>query len=224
MLRPPRTLWRLYLMDLLRLVALAAGVLVTVIAFAGAVKPISDGVLDAADAVKYILLAIPPMLAYALPFAGGFASTLVYHRMATDLEATAAYASGVSHRSLLAPALGLALTCAACLVALNEQVIPRFLERMQRLVTTDVGRLIAQRVERGEGVAFKGVMLHADHVQRVAPRAGHGACSTSCSSPVSPRSFTRTTSPTEKSPPSAPRSGSSREKAPPKSRALPASS
>lgn len=174
MLRPPRTLWRLYLMDLLRLVSLTAGVLVTVIAFAGAVKPISDGVLDAADAVKYILLAIPPMLAYALPFAGGFASTLVYHRMATDLEATAAYASGVSHRSLLAPALGLALACAGCLVALNEQVIPRFLERMQRLVTTDVGRLIAQRVERGEGVAFKGVMLHADQVQRVAPAPGTG--------------------------------------------------
>jgi len=174
MLRPPWTLWRHYTGDLLRLVGLTAGVLVTVIAFAGAIKPISDGILSAADAVKYILLAVPPMMAYALPFAGGFASTLVYHRVSTDLEATAAYASGVSHRSLLAPALGLAMLCAGCLVVLNEQVIPRFLEQMQRMVTMDVGRFIAQRVERGDGVSFKGLMLHADQVQRVAPQEGSG--------------------------------------------------
>jgi lipopolysaccharide export LptBFGC system permease protein LptF len=174
MFRLPLTLWRAVAADLTKLVTLTAAVLVTVIAFAGAVKPLSDGVLAATDALRYILLAIPPMLAYAMPFAGGFASTLVYHRMAADLEATAAYAGGISHRRLLAPAVALALVCGSMVVVLNEEVIPRFLEQMQRLVTMDVARYMAQRIDQGDSVPFRGLMVHADRVQRVPPAPDSG--------------------------------------------------
>lgn len=168
----PWTLWVSYTSDLLRLLTLTAGVLVTVIAFAGAIKPISDGLLTSADALRFVLLAIPPMLAYALPFAGGFAATLVYHRIANDLEATAAYAGGLSHRAVLAPAFAIALGCATMLTALNEVVIPRFLLEMQRLITVDVARLVAQQVSRGQSVSFGDVMIHADRVQNVRPEGG----------------------------------------------------
>lgn len=174
MFRVPFTLWRSIVRDLARLTILASGVLVAVIAFAGAVKPLSDGVLAASDAIKYILLGVPPMLAYALPFAGGFAATLVYHRMVTDLETVAAYSGGVSHRRLLAPAALVALACGGLVVGLNQQVIPRFLEQMQRMITMDVGRFIAYRVERGEPVTFRGLMLHADAARRVRPEPGSG--------------------------------------------------
>lgn len=170
--RIPRTLWRFYTLEVLRLLGLTAGVLVTIIAFAGAIKPLSDGVLRAGDALTFIVLAIPPMLAYALPFAGGFAATLVYHRISTDLEAVAAYAGGVSHRVLLAPALGIALLCAGTLVALNEQVIPRFLHRMQELVTVNVAKLISGQVARGQSVSFKDMMVYADSVRAVTPDPG----------------------------------------------------
>ncbi|MDX2130748.1 MAG: LptF/LptG family permease [Planctomycetota bacterium] len=172
MLRLPRTLWLSYATDLLRLLSLTAGVLVTIIAFAGAIKPISDGLLSSADALRFVLLAMPPMLAYALPFAGGFASTLVYHRIATDLEATAAYAGGLSHRAVLAPAAGVAIGCALLLSTLNEIVIPRFLMEMQRLITVDVARLVGQQVARGQSVSFGNVMIHADRVQNVRPEDG----------------------------------------------------
>lgn len=172
--RLPWTLWRAYTLELARLIVVTAGVLVTVIAFAGAVKPISDGLLQAGDTIRFIALAIPPMLAYALPFAGGFAATLVYHRVSTDLEAVAAYAGGVSHRVLLAPALAVALMCSCGLVALNEQVIPGFLREMQRLITVDVARLIAQQVSRGQTVSLKDIMIHADSVRSVPPEPGSG--------------------------------------------------
>lgn len=170
----PWTLWRAYTLELTRLLGVTAGVLVTVIAFAGAVKPISDGLLQAGDTVKFITLAIPPMLAYALPFAGGFAATLTYHRIASDLEAVAAFAGGLSHRVLLAPALALGLLCSCGLMVLNEQVIPGFLREMQRLVTVDVARLIAQQVSRGQTVSLKDIMIHADGVRSVPPEPGSG--------------------------------------------------
>ncbi|CAG1006512.1 hypothetical protein PHYC_03333 [Phycisphaerales bacterium] len=170
--RLPRTLWRCYTLEVLRLLGVTAGVLVTVIAFAGAIKPLSDGVLQAGEALTFILLAIPPMLAYALPFAGGFAATLVYHRISTDLEAVAAYAGGVSHRVLLAPALAMALLCAGSLVALNEQVIPRFLHRMQEMITVNVAKLISGQVARGQSVSFRNMMIYADSVRAVKPDPG----------------------------------------------------
>lgn len=175
----PLTLWRFIALDLARLVAVTAGVLVTVIAFAGAIKPLSDGSLQAADAARYILFAIPPMLAYALPFAGGFAATLVYHRIGTDLETIAAYAGGISHRVLLAPALAVAVTCSLGLVALNEQIIPAFLREMQLMVTVDVGRLLTNSVSRGQSLPLNDgkTMIIADSARLVAPEAGSGVLS-----------------------------------------------
>src|SRR5262245_52384285 len=175
MLRLPLTLWRLILLDLLKLVALSASVLVTVIAFGAAIKPLSDGKLETADALKFVLLAIPPMLAYALPFAAGFGATLVYYRIAQDNEAQAAYAGGVSHRRLLIPALGAALVFAAFLALLNEQVVPRFLQRMQRLITVDVARLLAQQITKGKSVAFGNMLIWADEARAVEPDPASGA-------------------------------------------------
>jgi len=175
MFRWPWTLWRHYILDLVKLLALTAGVLVTVIAFGGSVKPISDGMLQAADAVKFVLLSIPPMLAYAIPFAGGFAATLVYHRIASDLEAIAAYAGGISHRVLLAPALALAIFCGLSLVALTEQIIPRFLQRMAQMVTVDVVKLITRQLERGQSAVFSDVMIYADGARTITPEPSSDA-------------------------------------------------
>jgi hypothetical protein len=174
-LRSPITLWRTIFLDLLKLVGVTTLVLVLVIALGAAVKPLSDGVLSAGDLPKFVLIACVPMLAYALPFAGGFATTLVYYRIANENEATAAYASGISHRSLLAPALALALLLTGSLVLLNEQVIPVFLRTMQKLITVDVARQLLQGVARGEAVDFSTgiggsdtrMMIYADSAQRV---------------------------------------------------------
>lgn len=172
--RAPWTLWIYVFAELWRLLLLSSAVLVTVIAFAACIPPLADGKLQPTDALKFVLLAIPPMLAYALPFAGCFAATLVYHRLASDLEVTAAAAGGVSHRSFLAPALVTGLLLCGGLAALNEQVIPRFLRSMQQLITFDVAKILTSSINRGQAVDLGGTLLYADRAQLVEPQRGSG--------------------------------------------------
>ncbi|HYF13666.1 MAG TPA: LptF/LptG family permease [Phycisphaerales bacterium] len=172
----PFTLWKHILADLARLSVLCAVALATLLGVAATIPPLSNGRLDAADAVVFAALAFVPMLAYVLPFAAAFAATIVYHRVSSSNEANAAYAGGISHKSLLVPALTLGLGAAITLTVLNEQVIPRFLRRMAELVTVDAARLLAQEVERGRAVSLdSGPMIFADQAQRVAPAPGSAA-------------------------------------------------
>ncbi len=175
MLRLPRTLWRAIILDLLRLILLTAAVLVAVLAFAAAIQPISNGKLSAPDTLRFITLAIIPMLAYALPFAAGFGATLVYYRIAQDNEAIAAYASGISHQRLLAPALIIAILAASSLAVLNEQVIPRFLRAMARLITVDMARFTANEIGKGNSVTVGEMIIWADQARRLEPDPASGA-------------------------------------------------
>ncbi|HED52782.1 MAG TPA: LptF/LptG family permease, partial [Phycisphaerales bacterium] len=90
MLRLPLTLWMRTTVELWRLLLLSTGMLVAVISFAVTIGPLADGQLSPIDALRFMLFASVPMLAYALPFGAGFAATLVYHRMGHDNELTAA--------------------------------------------------------------------------------------------------------------------------------------
>ena len=168
----PWTLYRYIFMEVARLVLLSTAVLVAVIAFAASIKPLAEGKLGALGFVRFMLLAIPPMLAYALPFASGFGTTLAYHRLAQDNEILAAKAGGISHRRLLVPAAAIGVILGLALMLLNEQVIPRFLTRMERLITQDVMQIMVRSIDRGDSVRIGSTEIYADDVQRVEPRAG----------------------------------------------------
>lgn len=163
----PRTLYANILADLWRLLLLSATALVAVIAFAAAVKPLADGKLDPAGAVKFMLFAVPPMLAYALPFASGFAATLCYHRLSIDNELIAARASGIGNRSLLVPALITGIVVSGALAGLNEQVIPRFLRQMEEMITLDFAEAMIRNLQQGEAAQVGQLEVYADAVQRL---------------------------------------------------------
>lgn len=171
MRRPfPSTLWKHLLVELWRLVVLCTAIVVVVIAFAAAIKPISDGQLDPLMAPKFMLLAAVPMLAYALPFAAGFGTTLAYHRLADDNEFVAAFASGISHRMILGAAAVSGVVLGLILALLNEQVIPRFLRSMEQLVTRDVARQVIRSVELGEPIRLTNdAIIHADTAFSLGP-------------------------------------------------------
>ncbi len=173
--RPPFLLVRWIILDVLRLVCIAAAILVAVIALVAAIKPVADGLLQPEHFLKFIGYAATPMLAYALPFAAGFGATLVYHKLALENEATAAYAGGVSHRMLLLPAVVVGIVFAIFLGVLNELVIPGFLQRMQRLITRDLTTWITQEIDRQRSVDLGGFSLLAKTAQRVQPPAGSSA-------------------------------------------------
>ena len=152
-----------------RLLFITTAVLVTVFAFATCIKPLSDGKLDASDLPLAMLLASIPMLAYALPFAGAFAASLTYYRLATDNELTASQASGISLKRLLIPSLVTGLILGGSLLALNEQVIPRFLREMEKLITADIPKMLAAAIGRGQPLNFGNTIIYADSVHVVTP-------------------------------------------------------
>ncbi len=173
--RAPWTLWTFLTADVLRLVVMTTAALVTLIAFAAAVKPLADGQIGPADALRFMGLATVPMLQFALPFAAGFAATLVYHRFAADNEASAAMAGGVAHRSLLMPAVICGVVLAAGLSILAEQVIPHFLRSMEKVVTRNVANVMVSSIERGQSVSVGDLDIHAKEVLRVGPDESIGA-------------------------------------------------
>ncbi len=175
MRRLPYTLWLYVLGDLWKLVLLTTGVLVTVIAFAAAVKPLADGKLGPEDTLTFMLLAMVPMLQYALPFAACFGATLAYHRIATDNELTAVHAGGISHRAMLVPAVLSGLVLAGLLLTLSNSVIPRFLKGMSELVAQDAAKIIVNSVQRGEALRMDNTLIYADKVLRLGPDELSGA-------------------------------------------------
>ena len=79
--------------ELLKTILLTTAVLVSVIAFGAAIKPLARNLLGGTDILRYVALAAVPMLQYALPFSAGFGATLVMHRLATDKPSFGVFAS-----------------------------------------------------------------------------------------------------------------------------------
>ncbi len=171
----PTFFWRYVMVELWRLIALSTFVLVAVIAFAAAIKPLADGKLTPLEALKFMGLAVVPMMQYALPFASGFAATLAYHRLSHENELLAAYAGGISHRSILAPAAISGVLLSLVLLVLLEFAIPRFLQGMERLITLDAAKMLVNSVEHGQAVDVKGRLIYADRATRLTPAPGSGA-------------------------------------------------
>ncbi|MEM8834219.1 MAG: LptF/LptG family permease [Planctomycetota bacterium] len=173
--RLPAILWALLTGDLVKLLLLTTTVLVGLIAFVAGLQPLADGKIGPDQAVRFMGLAVVPMLQFALPFASAFAATLTYHRFSSENEALAAHAGGVPHRSLLVPALlvGIALTGVTAL--LTQQVIPGFLRQMETLITRNVAAVVEGRIERGEVVSLGGFALSARDVSRIGPDPQVGA-------------------------------------------------
>ncbi len=169
------TLWRAISIEFWRLLLLTVSVVVATVAFAVTIKPLADGLLSADQAIRFMFYATPPMLAYALPFAAGFAATITYHRMASENEIIAVYASGISHKKLLFPALVSGIILAGSLFALNDQVIPRFLKEMERMVTQDFAKIFVSSLQSGESATIGNNEIHADYVERVKPEPGSNA-------------------------------------------------
>lgn len=168
-LRIPKTLWWAVGWELARMITVTTLVVTVALAFATAVKPLADGKLEPLDALRYIYYAFPGMLVYALPFSGGFAATLVYHRLATDNELTAAQAGGIPLRAMLAPAILMAFAVGVTLIVLNDQMIPGFMRKMYRLVTTDIGRVMVNDIPNGRAVRIRNMQLLADHAKSSTP-------------------------------------------------------
>lgn len=160
----PWLLYRYMLLDLLRIVGLTAAVLVTVIAFGAAIKPASDGLLDAGQTAKFLGLAMVPMLQFALPFAAGFGSTLSFYRMSSDNEVQAMAVSGISYWRILLPVVVLGLALSILMVVLTQWVIPRFWAAIEDMVTADITKLFETSIARHEPFKLGDLQIYAQDI------------------------------------------------------------
>jgi lipopolysaccharide export LptBFGC system permease protein LptF len=153
--------------DLGRTLVVTTVILVGVIAFAGAIKPLAEGKIGPADALRLTMLLSVPMLQFALPFAAGFSATLTYHRFAADNEAMASSAGGLGYGSLLAPAALIGLALSLVLAVLSNQLIPSFLRSAEQLVQRDITRLMVMPIKQGRSIRLGTYDIYAD--QAVGP-------------------------------------------------------
>lgn len=167
----PWTLYRYFLRELLKLMAISVAVLVTMISFAAAIKPMSDGLLSASAMLKFVGYSAPTMLGFALPFAGAFASTLVFTRMASDNEVVACSASGLSYAKILAPVAALGLVLTMGLFYLSNFVVPGFYRLASQTLENDLmSVLVTQLNQNRPFTEIDGYVLYADSaVQMDAP-------------------------------------------------------
>ena len=167
----PWTLYRYILRELLKLLVLSAGVLVMVISFVAAIKPMSDGMLGPVTLLKFVLYTIPTMLGFVLPFAGAFSSTLVFIRMATDNEITACATSGMSYRKILLPVLMLGLALTMGLFYLSNFVVPRYYRLADRTIQRDLVTLLVSQLNQSRPFVFPNTnfVLYADHADIIDP-------------------------------------------------------
>ena len=164
----PRLLFRYIALDLVRVIALTTAVLVTVIAFGAAIKPLAgNDLLDPGQVLRYITLAIVPMLQFALPFSAGFGATLTLHRLASDNEIQAMALSGISYRRILMPVLALGLGLTLFMAVLTQFVIPRFWTAIEGMLAEDAIKLLTSSIRRNEPFRFgedKNLQIYADEI------------------------------------------------------------
>lgn len=162
---PLRLMWYI-LRDLLKLLALSTLVILTLLAFGVAIKPLSDGVLSPFQLARFIGLSLPAMLQFALPFSAALSATLVYHRMTSDNEMTACAAAGVSHSMMLAPAVLLGGVLTIILLVVANYVSPYFWAAMDRAVRVDAADFLVTSIQKGEPVVADDTIIDARRIGR----------------------------------------------------------
>ena len=160
----PWTIYRYIFKDLLKLLVTATVVLVLVISFAAAIKPLSEGLLGPETLLRYVIYLAPTMLGFILPFAAALSSTLVFSRIVEDNELVVCRASGIGYRMILLPVIFLGLVLTLSLFFLSNWVVPSFYRRAALMLEKDMMQVIVSQVEQMRPVTLGDIVLYADAV------------------------------------------------------------
>lgn len=142
------TLFRYIFRDLFKVFGLANGALAGILSFGGLLRPLTEQGLEAWQVGLLLTYFTPAMMAYSLPVAVLFATTVVYGRLSADNEIVACRASGLSHLSLALPAAILGLLVALISALLLLFVVPKYTLKIERVVYSNFAKIIANDIER----------------------------------------------------------------------------
>jgi lipopolysaccharide export LptBFGC system permease protein LptF len=167
-----RTLFWYVFKDLLRVFAMASGALAGIMSFGGLLRPLTQQGLDATQVGKMLAYFSPAMLAYSLPIAALFAATVVYGRLSADNELTACRAGGVSLGPLLGmafPAVIFGILVAGISLAFLCFIVPIYTLKVEKVVYSNLAKLIANRIERTHEIRFGSANIYADSAELPPP-------------------------------------------------------
>lgn len=160
----PLLLYRYILREMFKHLLASLSVLVVVMSFGFAIKPISEGLLGPLELIRVVLYVMPGMAALAMPFAAAFAGTMVFFRMSQDNEVAACATSGISYVSLLLPVSLVGLGLTLLMFLMSNWVVPLFWQQVSQILEQDVARLMIHQLDNRESVRWKekGLVLYAD--------------------------------------------------------------
>ncbi|MEZ6127717.1 MAG: LptF/LptG family permease [Planctomycetaceae bacterium] len=139
-------LQRYILGELLRVFCLLVIVLTVMLVFVGLLREASEQGLGLSQIVQIMPFVVPSMLPFTIPATLLLTVTVVYGRMAGDLEITAAKAAGLNPLSLLMPAFGLGLVLAIGSFGLTNYAIPWAVDNIERIVTQAIEDIFLDRL------------------------------------------------------------------------------
>ena len=125
---------RYILAELLRVFVLLIGVLTTMLVFVGVMSEATNRGLGLAQVVQIMPYVVPSMLPFTIPATLLLTVTVVYGRIAGDLEVIAVKAAGVSPLRLLTPAFGLGVVLALGSFCLTNYATPWAMGQMETIV------------------------------------------------------------------------------------------
>ena len=123
------------LFELLKVFALLVVVLTILLVFVGLLREAADEGLGAKQILQILPYIVPSMLPFTIPATLLLAVTVVYGRVAGDLEVTAMKAAGVSPIKLLTPAFLLGAVLTVSSFGLTNYAIPWAMDNIERVVS-----------------------------------------------------------------------------------------
>lgn len=166
-----RTLFLYIFKDLLKFFLLAALALAAIMSFGGLLKPLTRQGLDIGQVGSMLSYMMPAMTTYSLPIAALFATTMVYGRLSADNELTACRAGGISWLGIASPAVLLGLAVAIFSLLFLCFVVPVFTLQVERVIYSNIARLVATQIDRANEITFDGFTIYADDADLPPPAA-----------------------------------------------------
>ena len=130
-----KRLQRYILAELIRVFLLLVIALTVMLVFVGLLREASERGLGPVQILQIMPFVVPSMLPFTIPATLLLAVTVVYGRLAGDLEITAAKSAGINPLRLLTPAFGLGAVLTVASFGLTDQAIPWAVANIERIVT-----------------------------------------------------------------------------------------
>ncbi len=141
-----KLLQRYVVADLLRVFCLLVVVLTVMLVFVGVLREATDQNLGMNQILQIMPYVVPSMLPFTIPATLLLAVTVVYGRLAGDLEVTAAKAAGITPLKLLTPAFVLGLLLAIFSFGLTNYAIPWAIGNIERVVAQAIEDIFLDRL------------------------------------------------------------------------------